>query len=112
MTDLTAVVCIVVKKNEYAMRVYYPISMNFRKMFYTNNVYSCMESKAQINLTIQIILYNVIYFVIRFFSLLDKTAISLTLSDNLSVIFGGTFGACVIVIIGVVLTLFVIRYES
>lgn len=33
-------------------------------------------------------------------------------SDNLPVIVGGTLGACVIVLIGVVLILFVIRYAS
>lgn len=41
---------------------------------------------------------------------LDTTTIRLSLSENLPAIVGGTIGACVPVIIGIVLVLFVIRY--
>lgn len=66
-----------------------PIWMNFRTIFFLNNV------------------YDVEFFVISF---LDTTTIRLSLSENLPAIVGGTVGACVPVIIGIVLVLFVIRY--
>lgn len=44
------------------------------------------------------------------FGFLDTTTIRLSLSENVPAIVGGTVGACVPVIIGIVLVLFVIRY--
>lgn len=50
---------------------------------------------------------NTLFFL---FGFLDTTTIPLSLSQNLHAIVGGTVGASVTVIIGIVLALFVIRY--
>lgn len=91
----------------------YLISMSFRKIFFTNNVcrWSCNKSKVSITLDKRYkwlyITLNTLFFL---FGFLDTTTISLSLSHNLHAIVGGTVGASVTVIIGIVLALFVIRY--
>lgn len=89
VTEPMAAVCMVVKMDTNVLMVCLRFWMNFRTIIFLNNV------------------YDVEFFIISF---LDTTTIRLSLSENLPAIVGGTVGACVPVIIGIVLVLFVIRY--